>query len=75
MTTQDRAFNLELSRRKLLTAAGIAGGTAVASSLTGAGAALATPAAPSSPDPRTTPPVVGPHLRFGADAASEMVVS
>jgi hypothetical protein len=75
MTTQDSVLNLELSRRKLLAAAGIAGGAAVAPSLIGTGAALAAPAARPSPDPPTTPPVAGLHLQFGADAASEMVVS
>ena len=72
MTAQETAFNLELSRRKLLAAAGIAGGAAVAASLIGTGAALA--AAPS-PDPPAPPPVTGLHLQFGADASSEMVVS
>jgi hypothetical protein len=75
MTTQDAAFELELSRRKLLAAAGIVGGAAVAASLIGTGAALAAPAAAPSPDPLTPPPVTGLHLQFGADAASEMVVS
>ena len=40
MTTQDGAFNLELSRRKLLAAVGVAGGTALATSFIGTGAAL-----------------------------------
>src|ERR1700759_1339437 len=75
MTTQDTAFNLELSRRKLLAAASIAGGTAVAASFIGTAAALATPAAPRSANPLTTSPVAGLHLQFGMDAASEMVVS
>ena len=75
MTTQDTGFNLELSRRRLLAGAGIAGGAAVAASLIGTGAALAAPAAPPLPDPTTTPPVAGLHLQFGADASSEMVVS
>jgi len=75
MTTQDIAFNLELSRRKLLAAAGIAGGAAVAASLIGTGAALAAPAAAPSPDPPIPPPVTGLHLQFGADASSELVVS
>ena len=75
MTTQGAAFNLELSRRKLLAAAGIAGRAAIAASLIGTGADLAAPAATPSPDPLTTPPVAGLHLQFGADAASEMVVS
>jgi hypothetical protein len=75
MTAQDTAFNLELSRRKLLAAAGIAGGAAVAASFIGTSGALAAPGAPPSPDPLTPPPVTGLHLQFGADAASEMVVS
>src|SRR6516225_6025792 len=76
MTRRDPEINLDLSRRKLLVAAGIAGGAAVAASLIGGvGAALALPAAPPSPDPMTTPPVAGLHLQFGADASAEMVVS
>src|SRR5271166_5250517 len=75
MTTQDTGLNLELSRRKLLTAAGIAGGAVFAASLIGTGAALAAPAPRPSPDPPTTPPVAGLHLQFGADASSEIVVS
>ncbi len=75
MTKQDSEFNLELSRRKLLAAAGIAGGAAVAATLVGPGVALAAPDAPPSADPLTTPPVGGLHLQFGADASSEMVVS
>jgi hypothetical protein len=64
--------NLELSRRKLLAAAGIA---AVATPLIGTGDAEAAPAPGPSPDPVATPPVAGLHLQFGADASSEMVVS
>src|SRR5215469_15008451 len=75
MTTQDTAFNLELSRRKLLAAAGIAGGAAAAASLVGTGAVLAAPGAPRSPDPLPTPPIAGLHLQFGVDAAPEIVVS
>src|SRR6202051_1220435 len=79
MTTRDTEFDLEISRRKLLAAAGIGGGAAVAPSLIGTGpigtgAASAAPAA-RSPDPVATPPVAGLHLQFGADASSEMVVS
>lgn len=73
MTTQDTGFNLELSRRKLLAAAGTAAGAAVATPLIRTGSALAVSASP--PDLLTTPPVAGLHLQFGADAASEMVVS
>src|SRR6202046_5262076 len=75
MATQDSGFNLELSRRKLLAAAGIGGGAAAAVSLIGTGEADAAPAARLSFDPVATPPVAGLHLQFGADAASEMVVS
>jgi len=75
MTTKDTEFSAELSRRRLLAAAGIAGGVAVASSLVGTGAAEAAPTARPSSDPVATPPVAGLHLQFGADAASEMVVS
>jgi hypothetical protein len=75
MTTQDIGFNLELSRRKLIAAAGIAGGAMVAASLIGVGDAEAAPPSGGSPDPEPTPPVAGLHLQFGADASSEMVVS
>jgi hypothetical protein len=72
MTAHDTGYDLELSRRKLLAAAGIAGGAAVAAALVGGGTAQA---APTAPDPAATPPVAGLHLQFGADASSEMVVS
>ena len=75
MTPQDAEFNLELSRRKLLAAAGIGGGAVVAASLIGTGDAEAAPPSRRSPDPVATPPVAGLHLQFGADASSEMVVS
>src|SRR5580700_7849624 len=72
MTADNRDINLELSRRKLLAAAGIAGGAAIASSLLGATAAHAAP----EPNPiPTASPVAGLHLQFGQDAGSEMVVS
>ncbi len=75
MGKQDTEFNLEISRRKLLAAAGIGGGVVVAASLIGTGEAQdALPARPSS-DPVATPPVAGLHLQFGADASSEIVVS
>jgi hypothetical protein len=65
-------LELELSRRRLLAAAGIAGGAAVATSLVGAGDARA---APHPADPLTTPPVAGLHLQFGGNASAEMIVS
>ena len=72
MIEQDTGFDLELSRRKLLSAAGIGGGAAVAASVIGTGAARAALAAT---DPVATPPVAGLHLQFGSDASSEIVVS
>jgi 3',5'-cyclic AMP phosphodiesterase CpdA len=72
MTTHDTEFNLELSRRKLLAAAGF-GGVALTSSLIRTGQAA--PSSTRSPDAVSAPPVAGLHLQFGADASSEMVVS
>lgn len=72
MTPPHSEFSLELSRRKLLAAAGIA---AVATPLIGTADAEAAPAAGLAPDPVATPPVAGLHLQFGADASSEMMVS
>jgi hypothetical protein len=85
MTTRDMQPNLDLSRRKLLAAAGLSGGAMVAASLVRTGAAKADERgdrdrdgddspAPSF-DPVTTPPVAGLHLQFGADPSSEMVAS
>jgi hypothetical protein len=73
MTTDDTG--IELSRRRLLAAAGI-GSTALAASSFGA-AGPAQAAAPASPAPATagTPGVAGLHLQFGADASSEVTVS
>ena len=75
MTKQDTEFSLEISRRRLLAAAGIGGGAVMATSLIGTGDARGAPSSRQSPDPVATPPVAGLHLQFGADASSEMVVS
>src|ERR1700676_3458453 len=75
MTIQDTEFNLELSRRKLLAAAGLGGGAVVAASLIRTGDVQAAPLPGQPPDPVATPPVAGLHLQFGADASSQMVVS
>src|SRR5450631_4191695 len=72
MIASDNECSFELSRRKLLAAAGIA---AAAASLSGSGQAEAALVVQPSADPATTPPVHGLHLQFGADASSEMVVS
>lgn len=63
----DPDLDLDLSRRKLLAAAGLTG---LAASLpTGAAAA---PPAPTEP---TAPAVAGLHLQFGSDASAEMTIS
>ena len=72
MTPHDDEHRFELSRRKLLAAAGAA---VVATSLTGSAEAEAAPAEPRPHDVPATPSVAGLHLQFGADASSEMVVS
>ena len=61
-----------LSRRKLLAAAGI---TVAAAALTRTGDAEAALPVRRSSDPLMASPVHGLHLQFGADAASEIVVS
>src|ERR1700726_3818976 len=75
MTTENTEFDLELSRRKLLAAAGLGGGAVLAASFIGPGRAETASRLLVSPDPVKTPPVAGLHLQFGADASSEMVVS
>jgi purple acid phosphatase-like protein/calcineurin-like phosphoesterase family protein len=75
MTTRDNEFDLELSRRRLLAAAGLAGGAAVVASVIGARPAVAAPTALPASDPVATPPVAGLHLQFGADGSTEMVAS
>jgi len=75
MTTFDHEFNIEISRRKLLAAAGIGAVVGTTASLIGTPGAEAAPVSSGSSDPAATPPVTGLHLQFGADASSEMVVS
>jgi hypothetical protein len=71
MNASDNGFSFELSRRKLLAAAGVA----AAASLIGIGESDAQTPAPRSSDPAIVPPVHGLHLQFGGDASSEVVVS
>jgi hypothetical protein len=71
MDLSDSAFDFELSRGKLLAAAGVT----VAASLFHIGKTEAALVAGASSGPIAAPPVHGVHLQFGADAASEMVVS
>jgi 3',5'-cyclic AMP phosphodiesterase CpdA len=75
MLEADNEFRLELSRRKLLAAAGVAAGAVAAAPLIATGAAAQTAPATSTASPLTAPPVAGLHLQFGTDASSEMVVS
>jgi phosphodiesterase/alkaline phosphatase D-like protein len=74
MTTHDNDFRLELSRRRLLAAAGIGGVIGGAASLIGTAGAATTAVSSQSSNPGT-PPVAGLHLQFGVDASSEIVVS
>jgi len=75
MTPRDDGVDLDLSRRRLLAAAGLAAGVAATGSLAASGpAAAAGVSSGGAPDP-ATPPVAGLHLQFGSDASSRMVVS
>jgi len=74
MSVDDSETDMNLSRRRLLAAAGL-GGVLVASVLSDAGSAEAAMAPPSPEGLAETPPVSGLHLQFGADAASQMTVS
>jgi hypothetical protein len=71
MHDSDLEHGVELSRRQLLAAAGMA----AAASLVGAGKAEAAAPLRGASDPVMAPPVHGLHLQFGADASSEVVVS
>lgn len=74
MTAEQTGHALELSRRRLLAAAGIGSGTLAASFTTTGGArAAARPGQP--PDLAPAPTVAGLHLQFGADASFEVTVS
>ena len=75
MTTQDIEPNLELSRRKLLLAAGIGGASLAAATVLGIGGAEDAAAADLPTDQAAAPPVAGLHLQFGSDASAEMMVS
>jgi phosphodiesterase/alkaline phosphatase D-like protein len=75
MTTQDKEFSFELSRRRLLAAAGIGGSMVLAPYIIGTREAAAAPDTREAPNLVRAPPVAGLHLQFGADASSEIVVS
>ncbi len=67
MTAQEDDTALDVSRRRLLAAAGL--GATLAPLIAGPARAAEPPADPQ------TPPVAGLHLQFGADASAEMTVS
>ena len=75
MTVEEASRNQELSRRRLLVAAGMGAGALVAASYSATGAAQAATVPGKVPDPAATPAVAGLHLQFGADASSEVTVS
>jgi hypothetical protein len=75
MTEDESLFRLALSRRGLLTTAGVTGAGAALSLLVGQEPALAAPAAaPPSGSPASAR-VNGLHVQFGGDASREVVVS
>lgn len=74
MTGEHKGLDMEVSRRRLLAAAGLAPGLLVSSGI------AATPASRAAlpgvlPGQSGAPVVSGLHLQFGADAASEITVS
>jgi hypothetical protein len=73
MTPHDPGSDLDLSRRRLLAAAGLVGAGATAAGL--AEPATAEGSVGASPPSAQAPPVAGLHLQFGSDGASQMVVS
>ena len=75
MVTEEPGGNLEVSRRKLLAAAGMGTGVLVAASFNAIGNAQAASVPGSAPDPAATPTVSGLHLQCGADASAEVTVS
>src|SRR5277367_2427776 len=75
MTAEEAGVSLELSRRKLLAAAGVGSGVLVTAAFDVIGDAQAAALPGQSPDPVGTPAVAGLHLQFGADASSEVTVS
>lgn len=73
MTEHETGPSLELSRRRLLAAAGIGSAALLASVFVSEAQATTTPG--KLPDLIATPTVAGLHLQFGADASAEVTVS
>ncbi len=74
MSSHDDGHDVDLSRRRLLAAAGLTGGAA-AGVFAAPGPAAATGVSAASGIDPAAPPVAGLHLQFGADASARMVVS
>jgi hypothetical protein len=72
MITQDKEFSIELSRRKLLAAAGIGGSVVLAPFVLDTRGAAAAPATRGASARVSAPPFAGLHLQFGADVSSEI---
>jgi len=67
-----------ISRRRLLTAAGLLGGAVMVGLFAegkAEGASAASQPADAKSEPESTPPVAGLHIQFGADASAEVSVS
>jgi hypothetical protein len=75
VTADEAGQSLELSRRKLLAAAGVASGALVATTFHGIRDANAAANSDEAPDATGTPAVSGLHLQFGTDASSEVTVT
>ncbi|MFK5600184.1 purple acid phosphatase family protein [Methylobacterium sp. HMF5984] len=75
MTSEHMGLDLEVSRRRLLAAAGLTPGLLVSSALGATPDSRASPLPDTSTGRTGTPTVSGLHLQFGADAASEVTVS
>jgi hypothetical protein len=68
-------FDFEVSRRRLLAAAGLGAGAAVAGSWGLSAQAAEAGGEAGAPSLRGAAPVAGLHLQFGADASAQMTIS
>jgi hypothetical protein len=75
MNVSPSDIDFDISRRRLLAAAGISAGAILTPALASAEKSAPGTDRSGTADPVATPPVAGLHLQFGADASAEMVVS
>jgi len=75
MAIESDGTDVDVGRRRLLAALGLGSGALAAAAFGVTPDARAASLPEASTDPRTTPPVSGLHLQFGADAAGEVTVS